>query len=422
MQALLEKFKSLNPRARFVAMTSIASLVLLLWASIAKVDVIVRTEGRVVPAGKSQIVQHLEGGIVRNILVHEGELVKSGQVLLELSDIQARSSLDQEQSKSSTLRGREARLIAEASGASSISFPKDMADEEVMKAETLAFNARRSRVADEVRVLRDQNAQKRGELSEAESRKKNLVSEIEVANQQYKVIESLKRNGAASQLELLDSQSRVQRLNSQIAETDSAIPRLKAAIAESESRAGEVWARYRAEASSELTQIRGDIEKSTFEIDSNKDKLARNQVKAPVSGVINRMSVTTIGGVVRSGDPLMEITPNDVNVLIEAKARPNDRANLRTGLPARIRIGAYDYATYGTLEGNVTEVSADTLVDEREGRYYRVILKANSKNMQVTTLPGMTAIADVVVGKRTIISYLLSPLLRFSDRAFRDPK
>ena len=118
----------------------------------------------------------------------------------------------------------------------------------------------------------------------------------------------------------------------------------------------------------------------------------------------------------------MEITPNDVNVLIEAKARPNDRANLRTGLPARIRIGAYDYATYGTLEGNVTEVSADTLVDEREGRYYRVILKANSKNMQVTTLPGMTAIADVVVGKRTIISYLLSPLLRFSDSAFRDPK
>jgi adhesin transport system membrane fusion protein len=422
MQALLEKFNALNPRAKFVAITFIATLMLLIWASLAQVDVIVRTEGRVVPAGKSQIVQHLEGGIVRNILVHEGELVKAGQVLLELSDIQARSNLDQEQSKSSTLRGREARLIAEASGSGSISFPKDLADEEVIKAEILAFNARRSRVSDEVRVLRDQNAQKRGELSETESRKKNLVSELEVANQQYKVIENLKRNGAASHLELLDSQSRVQRLNSQIAETDSAIPRLKAAIAESDSRAGEVWARYRAEASSELTQIRGDIEKSTFEIDSNKDKLARNQVKAPVSGVINRMSVTTIGGVVRSGDALMEITPDDVNVLIEAKARPNDRANLRTGLPARIRIGAYDYATYGTLEGNVTEVSADTLVDEREGRYYRVILKANSKNIQMTTLPGMTAIADVVVGKRTIISYLLSPLLRFSDRAFRDPK
>ncbi len=422
MHTSIQKIRQLNPRASFVAMTTCAVLISLLWASLVKVDIIVRTEGRVVPAGKSQIVQHLEGGIVHNILVHEGELVKAGQTLIELSDIQAKSNLNQEQSKSSTLRGREARLIAESSGAASINFPKDMQDEEVKKAENLAFQARRSRVADEVRVLRDQNAQKRGEVTEAESRRKNLANELEVAHQQYKVIENLRRNGAASNLELLDSQSRVQRLTSQIAEAEAAIPRLKAAIAESESRAGEVWARYRAEASSELTQIRGDIEKSTFEIGSNKDKLERNQVKAPVSGIINRMSVTTIGGVIKPGEALMEITPNDDNVLIEAKARPNDRANLRSGLPARIRIGAYDYATFGTLEGTVTEVSADTLIDEREGRYYRVILKAKNQINQIETLPGMTAIADVVVGKRTVISYLLSPLLRFSDRAFRDPK
>jgi adhesin transport system membrane fusion protein len=422
MHTSIQKIRQLNPRASFVAMTTCAVLISLLWASLVKVDIIVRTEGRVVPAGKSQIVQHLEGGIVHNILVHEGELVKAGQTLIELSDIQAKSNLNQEQSKSSTLRGREARLIAESSGAASINFPKDMQDEEVKKAENLAFQARRSRVADEVRVLRDQNAQKRGEVTEAESRRKNLANELEVAHQQYKVIENLRRNGAASNLELLDSQSRVQRLTSQIAEAEAAIPRLKAAIAESESRAGEVWARYRAEASSELTQIRGDIEKSTFEIGSNKDKLERNQVKAPVSGIINRMSVTTIGGVIKPGEALMEITPNDDNVLIEAKARPNDRANLRSGLPARIRIGAYDYATFGTLEGSVTEVSADTLIDEREGRYYRVILKAKNQKNQIETVPGMTAIADVVVGKRTVISYLLSPLLRFSDRAFRDPK
>ncbi len=422
MHTSIQKIRQLNPRASFVAMTTCAVLISLLWASLVKVDIIVRTGGRVVPAGKSQIFQHLEGGIVHNILVHEGELVKAGQTLIELSDIQAKSNLNQEQSKSSTLRGREARLIAESSGAASINFPKDMQDEEVKKAENLAFQARRSRVADEVRVLRDQNAQKRGEVTEAESRRKNLANELEVAHQQYKVIENLRRNGAASNLELLDSQSRVQRLTSQIAEAEAAIPRLKAAIAESESRAGEVWARYRAEASSELTQIRGDIEKSTFEIGSNKDKLERNQVKAPVSGIINRMSVTTIGGVIKPGEALMEITPNDDNVLIEAKARPNDRANLRSGLPARIRIGAYDYATFGTLEGTVTEVSADTLIDEREGRYYRVILKAKNQKNQIETVPGMTAIADVVVGKRTVISYLLSPLLRFSDRAFRDPK
>lgn len=422
MKKFSQIIDSTHPRTAFVAVTVSACVLFLLWASIAKVDVIVRTEGRIVPAGKSQIIQHLEGGIVRNILVHEGQKVTAGQALLELSDVQVKSSLDQEQSKSTTLRGREARLIAESSGSGAINFPKDIQDPDVRRAETLAFEARRARVSDEVRVLRDQNAQKRGEISEAESRRRNLSSELEVAQQQYKVIENLKRNGAASNLELLDSQSRVQRLTSQISEAEAAIPRLKAAMAETESKVGEVWARYRAEASSELTQLRGEIEKSGFEIDTNKDKLDRNQVKAPVSGIINRMSVTTVGGVIKPGEALMEITPADQSVLIEARAKPNDRANLRHGLPAHIRLGAYDYATFGTLNGKVSDVSADTLLDEREGRYYRIMLEAKDNNQGMEILPGMTAIADIVVGKRTVISYLLSPLLRFSDRALRDPR
>ena len=422
MTTLTPTKKQINPRTAFVAVTVATSAILVAWASIAKVDVIVRTEGRIVPAGKSQIIQHLEGGIVRNILVHEGQKVVADQVLLELSDVQVKSNLDQEQSKSTTLRGREARLIAESSGSAGISFPKEITDQDVRRAETLAFEARRARVADEVRVLHDQNAQKRGEISEAESRRKNLASELEVAQQQYKVIENLKRNGAASNLELLDSQSRVQRLTSQIAEAEAVVPRLKAAMSETESKVGEVWARYRAEASSELTQLRGEIEKSGFEIDTNKDKLDRNQVKAPVAGIINRMSVTTVGGVIRPGEALMEITPADQSVLIEARAKPNDRANLRHGLPAHIRFGAYDYATFGTLTGKVSDVSADTLTDEREGRYYRVMLEAKDNHQGMEIVPGMTAVADVVVGKRTVISYLLSPLLRFSDRALRDPR
>ena len=422
MKTLAPTKQRINPRTVFVAVTVAASAILIIWASIAKVDVIVRTEGRIVPAGKSQIIQHLEGGIVRNILVHEGQKVAADQVLIELSDVQVKSNLDQEQSKSTTLRGREARLIAESSGAGSIGFPKDITDQDVRRAETLAFEARRARVSDEVKVLRDQNAQKRGEINEAESRRKNLASELEVAQQQYKVIENLKRNGAASNLELLDSQSKVQRLTSQIAEAEAVVPRLKAAMAETESKVGEVWARYRAEASSELTQLRGEIEKSGFEIGTNKDKLDRNQVKAPVAGIINRMSVTTVGGVIRPGEALMEITPADQSVLIEARAKPNDRANLRHGLPAHIRLGAYDYATFGTLTGKVSDVSADTLIDEREGRYYRVMLEAKDNHQGMEILPGMTAVADVVVGKRSVISYLLSPLLRFNDRALRDPR
>ena len=417
------QLSDMHPRTLFVWVAVLTGVLMLVWAAVAEVDVIVRTEGRIVPAGKSQIVQHLEGGIVRRILVQEGEVVKAGQPLMELSDIQARANLDQERSKSDALRGREARLLAESSGAGSIGFPKDMLDGEVRVAETTAFQARRARVAEEVQVLRDQSAQKRGEIAEAENRRHHLTAELEVARQQYQVIEGLRRNGAASNLELLDSQSKVQRLSSQIAETEAAIPRLRAAMAETESRIGEVWARYRAEASSELTQVRAELEKTGLEIGSSRDRLDRNQVRAPVSGFINRLAVTTVGGVVKPGEVLMEITPDDKGVLVEAKARPNDRANLRSGLAARVRLGAYDYATYGTLAGRVTEVSADTLQDEREGRYYRVMIKAASEGRQgMAIVPGMTAVADIVVGKRTVLSYVSSPLLRFRDGAFRDPR
>lgn len=416
-------FPVMHPRSIFVLVSMIAGTSLVVWADLAKVDIIVRTEGRIVPAGKSQIVQHLEGGIVRTILVHEGEVVKAGQALMELSDIQARSNLDQEKSKSAALRGREARLLAESSGAEGIYFPKANVDGEVKVAETSAFQARRARVAEEVSVLRNQVAQKRSEISETESRRKNLSSELELAKQQYRVVESLNKDNAASHLELLDSQSKVQRLTSQIAEAEAAIPRLRSATAETEARISEVWARYRSEASSELTQVRADLEKSGLELDTNSDRLDRNQVRAPVSGFVNRLVVSTVGGVVRPGEVLMEITPDDKGMLIEARAKPNDRANLRSGLPAIVRIGAYDYATYGTLDGTVTEVSADTLVDEREGRYYRVMVKASAdKQQNIATVPGMTAIADIVVGKRTVLSYFLSPLLRFRDSAFRDPR
>lgn len=413
-----------TPTKTFVLLVAVGGSATLLWAGLARIDVIVRTEGRIIPAGKSQLIQHLEGGIVRHILVQEGEVVRSGQPLMELSDVQARSTLGQEQSRQSSLRGREARLLAEMSGAGGIVFPDDLNDAEVRRAETEAWRLRRARVAEEVRVLRDQGAQKRGEAAESGTRRQNLIAELEVARRQYQVIEGLRRNGAASELEVLEAQSRVQRLGTQIAEAEAAVPRLRAAQSEVESRVGETLARFRAEVSAELTQVRADLEKSSLEVGSNEDRLNRNVVRAPVSGSVNRLVVNTLGGVVRPGETLLEITPDDRRIVLETRARPNDRANLRRGLPARVRIGAYDYATYGAMDGEVTEVSADTLSDEREGRYYRVRIEAEPIGSRPPgeMIPGMTASADIVVGKRTVLSYLLSPLLKFRDGAFRDPR
>ena len=416
---------NLSPQRTFVLLLLASSICVLSWAGFTKVDVIVRTEGQIIPAGKSQIVQHLEGGIIRKILVQEGQIVVAGQALMELSDVQTRSNLGQEQSKLDALRGREARLLAELSGHSTISFPKTLQDHNVIRVETAAWQARRAQLAEEVSVLQAQGAQKKSELTEIASKRQNLLEELDLAKKQHQVIEGLRRNNAASELEVLDTQSRIQRLKSQIAEATTAAPRLKAAQSEAESRVNEATARFRAEASSALTQVREELEKSSHEIGTNVDRLDRNIVRTPVAGLINKLNINTIGAVVRPSEILLEITPSDQRIVIQSRANPNDRANLHRGLPARVRIGAYDYSTYGTFDGQVSEVSADTLSDEKGNRYYRVNIEVDVSTLMSRVrqpgilIPGMVASADITVGKRTILSYILSPLMKFRDGAFR---
>jgi len=416
---------AMPPQRIFILVLTASSLCAFLWAAIAEVDVIVRSVGQIIPAGKSQIVQHLEGGIVREILIKEGEVVAAGQPLMELSDVQTRSSLEQEQSRLDALRGREARLAAEVEGAEAIRFPAELNDPNVIRVETSAWEARRQRLAEEVQVLKAQSLQKKSELAEITSKQKNLLEELVLAQKKHRVIEDLHKNNAASELEVLDSQMRIQQLKSEIAEATSVAPRIEAARGESESRIKEAVARFRAEASAALTQVREELENISLGMDSSVDRLERNIVRSPVAGLINTMNVTTIGAVVRPSEILMEITPSDQRIVIETRANPNDRAHLRRGLPARVRVGAYDYSIYGTFEGLVTDVSADTLMDERGVRYYRVNIEVDlstrpsGAKQPGILMPGMGATADIAVGKRTILSYILSPLMEFRDGAFR---
>ncbi|MFO7605592.1 MAG: HlyD family type I secretion periplasmic adaptor subunit [Desulfurivibrionaceae bacterium] len=403
----------------------LSTITLFWWAGIAEVDVIVRTVGQIIPAGRSQIVQHLEGGIVEKILVKEGQVVAAGQPLIELSGVQSRSYLGQEQSKLDALRGRDARLLAELTGKDSIDFPEELKDSKVIQVETAAWRARRAQLAEEVQVLEALGRQKKSELAEIKAKQKNLLEELVLAQKRHHVIKGLEKNNAASELEVLDSQMRIQQLKSQISEAANGAPRLQAAVSEAESRVKEASARFRAEASATLTKVREELEKLSFEIDSSVDRLERNIVRSPVAGLINKLNITTIGAVVRPSEILLEITPSDQRIVIQTRANPDDRAHLRRDLPARVRIGAYDYATYGTFEGLVAEVSADTLTDERDNRYYRVNIEVDvstitSRIRQPDVLmPGMAASADIAVGKRTILSYILSPLLEFRDGAFR---
>lgn len=415
----------LSPQRLFILILLFSSISVVMWAGFTEVDVIVRAEGQIIPAGKSQFVQHLEGGIVQRILVDEGQLVVAGQPLMELSDVQTRSSLDQEQSRLDALRGRESRLLAEVIGNGTIDFPEVLSDPSVIRVETAAWQARRTQLDEEVQVLQAQSLQKKNELAEVKSKQTNLLAELVLAQKKHNIIEGLRKNNAASELEVLDSQMRMQQLKTQISEATNTAPRLEAAQSEADSRVKEAVARFRAEASSALTQVREELENLSRGMDSSVDRFNRNIVRSPVAGLVNKLNVTTIGAVVRPSEVLLEITPSDQRILIEARVNPNDRAYLRKGLLARVQVGAYDYSTYGTFEGRVTGVSADTLSDERGVRYYRVNVEVEVPTLTSrfrqpgVLMPGMAASADIAVGKRTILSYILSPLLKFRDGAFR---
>ncbi|MEY3551279.1 MAG: hypothetical protein RL520_1947 [Pseudomonadota bacterium] len=414
------------PRRHDTYMVSVLVLLmlgLLLWAAWAPIDKIVRAQGRIITASKSQVVQHLEGGIVSEILVHEGQKVQAGQTLMRLSDVNANSNLSQGKSRLQSLKATQARLRAEAQGGSSLQFDDDI-PVSMQMLEKNAFEERQSRIRSEQAALQQQINQRQAELKEAQARSQSLSTELNIAKQQTTMVENLLKKGAASQMEWLEAQSRTERLNTQFRDVVNTIPRLMSAQAESAARINESQSRFRAEARTELNQVSAEISRIQAGIRADSDRVSRTEVRAPSTGFVNRLMFNTIGGVVKPGEAVLEITPSEGPLAVEARVRPDDRASLRAGLSTRVMLGAYDYTVYGALQGEVVEVSSDTLPDENGQRYYRVVVEtkpAQGPLAQEVILPGMTASADVIVGKRSVLSYLLSPLLRFSSRAMREP-
>ena len=409
---------------RYVVLLTSVFVCFIVWAMVAKIDKIVRAQGRIITASRSQVIQHLEGGIVNEINVKEGQKVQAGQILMKLSDIGANSSFLQIRSRLQALRASQTRLRAESQGSSTLVFDPDI-DISLRNLEKNAFDERLNRIKSEQSALQQQLLQRQGELKEAQSRALNMSSEFSLAKQQSQLIENLYKKGAASQMEYLDAQGKSERLNTQYKDVINTIPRLTSAQEEISARLQESMSKFRSEARTELNQVSAEINRINAGIRADSDRVSRTDVRAPITGIINRLLFNTIGGVVKPGESVLEITPTEGPLAVEARVRPDDRASLRTGLPTRVQIGAYDYTVYGALDGEVAEVSADTLQDERGDRYYRLLIQtlpAKGPLADEVLLPGMTASADVIVGQRSIFSYFISPLLRFSTRALRESR
>jgi len=239
------------------------------------------------------------------------------------------------------------------------------------------------------------------------------------------MVEAMAAHQAASKMEMLDAESREQRLKTEIGEVEGLIPKLKAAISEEQSRIEAARAEFRTTAQNELVLAMDESDRLQQISTAAADRLKRTEIRAPIDGTINRISVNTVGGVVKPGETLVELIPNTTAVLIEARAHPRDRGNLRPGLNAEIRVSAYDAGEYGLLKGKVTEVSADSIPDGQHDPYYQVNILVSdipARYADRVMVPGMTVTADIVTGQRTVLGYLLSPLRKFSYNMLRDPR
>lgn len=412
------------PRTFLIAVLALMAA-LAVWAGLAEVDQVVRVEGRIVPAGRAQQIQHLEGGIVASINTSEGATVKRGDLLLAIDATSVGATLSETEVKLTGQRIRAARLEAEARGQAAIALPPELAASRVADEERRLFATRLHKLEQELRVYEEQNRQRLAELSELESRRERLAGELSTARQRSAMLAAMASRNAASRLEVLDAQSREQRAATEQGEAEGAIPKVRAAISEARARADEARARFRSQAQEDLVATRGEVDRLQQIVTAQADRLTRTEVRAPADGVVNRITANTVGGVIKPGDVIVELTPTAGEVQIEARARPSDRGELRPSLTSKVRVSAYDSGLLGTLSGRVVEVSADTVADAKGETFYRVGIRIDSLPPAYAgkvLAPGMTVTADIVTGRRTVARHLLSPLAKFTDNTFRDAR
>jgi adhesin transport system membrane fusion protein len=398
-----------------------------LWASWATIEEVTRGEGRVIPSRQIQVVQTLDPGIVEDILVSEGDLVEEGQMLLRIDDTGAASDLGELTARRRALRAQIARLEAEMAGADEIDFPEDLLAEapEVAESERSLFQTRRESLQSELSVLRRQAEQREQELEELRSAEEQQAESLELARQELAVYNNMSP-GVVPQVDLLRVRREVSELTGELEATRRAQPRVQSAIREAYERIEDRFLAFRSQAQEALNQRRADLAVVREAIRAAADRVTRTGVRSPVEGVVNRVNVNTLGGVVQPGEDLVEIVPLEDSLLVEARIRPADIAFIRPGLPATVRITAYDYTVYGALDGTVERVGADTVVDEVTGeRFYRIVIRTEQTDLDGTDealpiIPGMVASIDVLTGEKTVLDYLLNPLTRAGAEALRE--
>lgn len=424
MDDLFEKFDN-QWRYRSLFIVIVGGLLLFFaWASIAQIDEQVRAVGRIVPSGKVRTVQHLEGGIVKEIMVEEGQMVNEGDPLFAIDNTKAESSQQEIKVSVDALKIKLARLQAEQSGASALAIPDDLLEKypELVKTEKVIFDRRREELLSKLSGLEEKRRQKALTLETLQERRANLVEESSIAGKQESINKNLRELGAVSQSRYLESQSIVKNFETRIADVERQIPITRAEKTEVEQSLAETTQNYQAGVAQDINEAEVDIRKLSERQVNFDEQVSRMVITSPVKGVVKERHVNTIGGVVKAGETLVDILPVDEILVVEGQISTNDRGKVYPGLGVEAVITAYDYATYGTISGKLTEISADSFSDQQKREFYKVRAELNASDLKkdMTLYPGMTVQLNILAGRTSILKAILKPLLRIKNEALKE--
>jgi len=398
----------------------------IVWASFAQIDEITRGNGKVIPYGQNQVIQNLEGGIVEKILVREGQKVKAGQILLKINNAKSTSSSQTNRMKYNELYSKRLRLSAEANGVSfkDITTKNKELNKQIKLAKKLYVSDKIEMLAKDSSIV-NQIEQRKQELQEAKAKIRSLQKSLEFASEEISMMAPMVKQGLKSKVDFLKLKREANGIQNDIEAAQLSIPRLRSAIQEYRNKRIESKQEFINKYKKELNEVSAELERIKTQQIEFTDQVDRTMVKSPVDGIVQKLYVNTVGGVVKPGQDLVEIVPTNEKLYVEIKIKPSDIAFIHPGAEAMVKISAYDFAIHGGLKGKVVDISPDTITDKKENTFYLIHIQTaknylGTKEHPLKIIPGMTVNTNIVTGKKTVMQYILKPILKSKQYVFSE--
>lgn len=415
------------------------------WAAWAEIDQVTVGQGRVIPSSQIQIVQNLEGGLVKEILVKEGQLVQKGQQLLLIDDTRFRSDYREREQQVANLSAAVLQLTTSIESVevdeefsndewensvvikySQLSFPSELeqAQPELLARQRAQYRQDLNNLRNQISVLTQQVKQKQQDFVEIQARVQNLRQSFQFAQKELEITQPLADEGVVPKIELLKLQRQVNDTRRELTSTELKIPTLRSEIQEAMLSRIDAALKFRSQQQEQLNKAQDQLSALVESTVGLRDRVKRTVVVSPVTGKIKTLNINTVGGVIQPGMDIVEIVPTEDSLLVEAKIAPQDIAFLRPDLPALVKFTAYDFTKFGGLDGELEHISADTTQDEEGNSFYIVRVRTEKTNFgqdaELPIIPGMTASVDIITGKRTVLEYLLKPILSAQNNALKE--